>query len=87
MWYLKKIRIYFHEIGYGCSDHASWSKAGYKSTFSFESLFEDHSPYIHTTEDTVEHIDFGHVAEFVKAVVGWGIEMCEGNGGVAVDEL
>jgi leucyl aminopeptidase len=61
--------------GYGCSDHVSWTKLGYASAFVFESEFEDHSPYIHTSGDTVENISFEHMSEFVKLVLGWGVEL------------
>ena len=61
--------------GYACSDHASWTKAGVPSAFTFEGPFEKHSPFIHTTKDTVEHINFDHMAAFCRVVVGFAIEM------------
>ncbi|KAJ3313132.1 Leucine aminopeptidase 1 [Blyttiomyces sp. JEL0837] len=63
------------KCGYACSDHASWTKAGYTSAFSFEADFDDHSPYIHTTNDDVSHISFSHVAKFSKIVVAFAVEM------------
>ncbi|KAI9327293.1 hypothetical protein BDR26DRAFT_909595 [Obelidium mucronatum] len=57
------------------ADHASWTKAGYSSIFTFEGEFKDHSPFIHTVEDTVENIDFGHVVHFVRVVLGFVVEM------------
>lgn len=48
---------------------------GYPSAFTFESAFKDHSPYIHTTDDSTKHISFEHMQEFVKLVLGWGIEL------------
>ena len=39
--------------GYGCSDHASWTLAGFTASFPFESRFGDHSPFIHTANDTL----------------------------------
>ena len=68
------IDLAYTECGYACSDHASWTKHGVPAAFAFEGPFEDHSPYIHTTDDTVDHIDFDHVAEFVKSVIGFVIE-------------
>ncbi|KAG8902256.1 Leucine aminopeptidase 1 [Tulasnella sp. 408] len=38
------------KCGYACSDHASWSKAGYRSAFSIESSFENSNHYIHSTK-------------------------------------
>ncbi|KAH6559990.1 hypothetical protein BASA50_006629 [Batrachochytrium salamandrivorans] len=63
------------KCGYACSDHATWNKAGVPAVFTFEAPFADHSPYIHTSSDTVEHIDFAHMAEFVKAVIGFTVEL------------
>lgn len=61
--------------GYACSDHATWTKAGIPSVFSFEGAFKDHSPFIHTVQDTTEHIDFTHMTAFVKTAIGFAIEM------------
>lgn len=61
--------------GYGCSDHVSWTKLGYASAFVFESSFKDHSPYIHTSDDSIKHISFEHISEFVKLVLGWAVEL------------
>eukprot|EP00842_Homolaphlyctis_polyrhiza_P002931 jgi/Hompol1/3639/HPOL_000271-RA len=63
------------KCGYACSDHASWTKAGVPAVFTFEAPFGDSSPFIHTTDDTVEHIDFEHMSEFVKGVIGFAVEM------------
>ncbi|KAJ3110257.1 Leucine aminopeptidase 1 [Phlyctochytrium bullatum] len=68
------------KCGYACSDHASWTKAGYASAFTFEAAFEDHSPYIHTTNDDVSHIDFEHVAKFSEVVVAFAVEMSLAHG-------
>lgn len=38
------------KCGYACSDHASWSKAGYRSAFSIESSFENSNHFIHSTK-------------------------------------
>lgn len=50
-------------------DHSSWTKAGIPSSFSFEGAFDKQSPYIHSDEDVVEHIDFEHMRAFIKTVV------------------
>ncbi|KAI8910192.1 hypothetical protein EDD86DRAFT_190055 [Gorgonomyces haynaldii] len=65
----------YTKCGYACSDHASWTKVGIPSTFSFEGPFEKSSPFIHTTQDTVAHINFEHMAEFVKAVIAFAVEL------------
>lgn len=38
------------ECGYACSDHASASKAGYRSAFVIESSFEMSDDHIHTSD-------------------------------------
>ncbi|KAJ3167806.1 hypothetical protein HK101_011704 [Irineochytrium annulatum] len=63
------------KCGYACSDHASWTKAGYQSTFTFEAEFDDHSPYIHTTNDDVSHISFPHIAKFSRVALAFAVEM------------
>jgi leucyl aminopeptidase len=65
----------YTKCGYGCSDHASWTRAGYKAAFTFEGPFADHSPYIHTTNDDVSTVSFKHMAEFVKLAISFAVEM------------
>lgn len=63
------------KCGYGCSDHASWNNGGFRSAFPFEGEFKDSSPYIHGKEDTVDHIDFDHLKEFVKLAISYAVEL------------
>ncbi|KAI3652256.1 hypothetical protein MP228_003559 [Amoeboaphelidium protococcarum] len=63
------------KCGYGCSDHASWNKAGYKSAFPFEGHFKESSPYIHTSRDTVANIDFEHMSSFVITGMSFVLEL------------
>lgn len=43
-----------YTCGYGCSDHASWTNAGYPAAMMFEAGDPDGAfPYIHTTGDTL----------------------------------
>lgn len=42
--------------GYGCSDHASWTKAGYRSAYPSEASFGQKNPYIHTDNDLFDHL-------------------------------
>lgn len=67
------------QCGYGCSDHASWTKAGYPSAFTFESLFDDHSPYIHSPNDDISHISFEHMSHFVRLAIAFGVELSLSN--------
>ncbi|KAL0254298.1 Leucine aminopeptidase 1 [Diplodia seriata] len=61
--------------GYACSDHASATDAGFPSAYIFESPDEYESPYIHTTQDTISTVDFGHVLNHAKAGLGFVYEL------------
>jgi len=61
--------------GYGCSDHASWNKYGYPSSFPFEAQFSNRSPFIHTSADTIENMSIEHAQEFVKLGLSFVVEM------------
>jgi len=61
--------------GYGCSDHASWNRYGYPSSFPFEAQMRNSNPSIHTTSDTLDKIDLNHAKEFVKLGVAFVIEL------------
>ncbi|KAF2713904.1 Zn-dependent exopeptidase [Pleomassaria siparia CBS 279.74] len=63
------------KCGYGCSDHASASKAGYPSAFVFESAFEDDNKAIHTANDTIDKLSFDHMIEHGKLTVGFAYEL------------
>lgn len=65
--------------GYACSDHASANRNGFPSTFLFETPFGNHNPHIHTPNDTMEYVDFGHVAEHVKVTSGFLYELAHHN--------
>lgn len=56
------------QCGYGCSDHASWTKYGYPSVMPFESLLGQDSPVIHSSSDTVTQTGFSwaHSLEYAK---------------------
>ncbi|KAM0276164.1 hypothetical protein ACHAQH_007016 [Verticillium albo-atrum] len=61
--------------GYECSDHASATRNGFPSAFIFESAFENSNGFIHTANDTIEKVDFGHVYEFAKLAVAAAYEL------------
>src|SRR5688572_14351517 len=45
------------KCGYGCSDHASWNKVGYRSAFPFETVFSKSNSKIHTNQDVLSRLD------------------------------
>ncbi|KAJ2059524.1 hypothetical protein GGI17_004345 [Coemansia sp. S146] len=61
--------------GYGCSDHASWNTAGYRSAMAFESDELEGNTYIHSPRDTIETLDFDHMLEFSKLAVAFAYEV------------
>jgi len=65
--------------GYACSDHASWTFAGYRSTFPFETPFGQRNPYIHSTQDTISKLDANHWLEFAKLGLSFLVELSATN--------
>jgi leucyl aminopeptidase len=66
------------QCGYACSDHASWSKAGYRSSFTIESAFENSNHHIHSANDRIDvssEFSFKHALEFSKLAVAFAIEL------------
>ena len=41
----------------------------------FESEMEYENPYIHTAQDTINRVDFTHMVEHAKLVVGFVVEL------------
>jgi bacterial leucyl aminopeptidase len=69
------LKVTHDTCGYGCSDHASWNKAGYRSAMPHEAKIKDTSPYIHTSQDKFTTIDFSVLTEFVKLAVSLVVEL------------
>jgi len=66
------------KCGYACSDHASWGKAGYPSSFSIESSFENSNQHIHSGNDRIDispEFSFDHMLEFSKFAVAFAVEL------------
>jgi len=61
--------------GYGCSDHASWTKAGYASCFPFEASFGNLNNKIHTDQDLLAILNLNHGLEFCKVALGFVVEL------------
>jgi len=51
------------------SDHYSFWQVGYPAVYVGED-WEDHTPYIHTTNDTINTLNMPYFTEYAKAVVG-----------------
>ncbi|MCJ8270185.1 MAG: M20/M25/M40 family metallo-hydrolase, partial [Psychrosphaera sp.] len=47
--YLPSISYGYDSCGYGCSDHASWTSAGYPASMPFETRMSQYNPRIHSS--------------------------------------
>lgn len=67
------------ECGYGCSDHASWTKKGYPSAMAFETTFDGMNHQIHTDRDTLATSggDASHSVPFAKLAVAFAVELAK----------
>ncbi|KAL2837751.1 hypothetical protein BJX68DRAFT_249561 [Aspergillus pseudodeflectus] len=63
------------KCGYACSDHTSASKYGYPSAMATESRMEHSNKHIHTTGDSIEHLNFDHMLEHARLTVGFAYEL------------
>lgn len=54
-----------------CSDHASWHKYGYSSSFPYESKLREGNPFIHTKRDTIRN--FNNNGEHAKIFAQLGL--------------
>jgi leucyl aminopeptidase len=81
--YLPGVRRNTVRCGYGCSDHASWTKAGYPASAAFESAFDDMNHKIHTAEDTLANSggSAAHSVNFAKLGLAFAVELGESAGG------
>lgn len=61
--------------GYACSDHASWTSAGYASTFPFESPTNEMNPNIHSVRDTLDILDADFGLHFAKLALSFAVEL------------
>jgi len=65
-----------HSCGYGCSDHASYYRAGYPSSSIFE---PQTNPQIHTTQDDLPLVQWGQTLEYIKLGLAVVIELSFGG--------
>lgn len=63
--------------GYACSDHASWTKDGFKSVMPFEAEMNSDNPDIHSANDTMENISLEHMTSYAKLGVAFAVELAE----------
>jgi leucyl aminopeptidase len=72
-----KIKHQRDRCGYACSDHASWSKAGYPAVLPFEAKNKDRNRQIHSKKDTLAHSkgEARHAVHFAKIALAYAVEL------------
>jgi len=75
--YLPQLTVGYDICGYGCSDHASWTAAGYAASLPFESSDANFNRTLHTPNDTVA--SFGsqadHALKFAQLTLAYAVEL------------
>lgn len=69
-----KVPVDYTKCGYACSDHASWTNAGFTATAAFESSFDDMNPYLHTANDTMEHVSLDNLVNYTKLALAYVVD-------------
>jgi len=67
------------KCGYGCSDHASWTKYGFRSAFIFEATFAQKNPYIHTANDLLSYLNLRRGFQIGQIAIGFLVEIAGGS--------
>jgi len=69
--------------GYACSDHASWTNNGFRSSLPFEAEINDSNPFIHTEGDTLANSggNVDHSMKFVRLATAYVGELAKGGFG------
>src|SRR5215217_4111008 len=67
--------------GYACSDHASWTNAGFAASIPFEALMGQHNNLIHTSGDTLAKSgnNANHALKFAKIAGAYMAELAKGT--------
>jgi len=65
------------QCGYGCSDHASWTQAGYPAARPAETSKRPLPNRInmHSTRDTLATVNYNHMLEYAKLAIGFVVEL------------
>lgn len=77
--YVPQFPVARDRCGYACSDHASWTRAGYPAVLPHEATLATGNPNIHTARDTlsVSGNNANHAAKFAKLAVAYTVEMAQ----------
>jgi leucyl aminopeptidase len=77
--YLPELSVIDETCGYACSDHASWTQAGYRSVFPFEAATKAMNGKIHTPEDLISYSNNSahHASHFARLATAFMIEIAK----------
>ena len=75
--YLPGLSWGYDRCGYACSDHASWTNAGFPASMPFEAKKADMNGRIHTANDTISRSNgnANHAAKFAKMGISFVVEL------------
>ncbi|MBM7113457.1 M20/M25/M40 family metallo-hydrolase [Archangium primigenium] len=78
--YLPTLTYTQFNCGYGCSDHASWTSAGFPASMPFEATINTDNKKIHTPEDTLTYMGgtADHSVKFAKLGAAFMAEVAKG---------
>lgn len=66
------------DCGYACSDHASWTAAGFPTAYPFEAKNGEDNPNIHSTRDTLAAMGgAAHAAKFARLAAAAAVELAK----------
>lgn len=79
--YLPTLTKTTSSCGYACSDHASWTNAGFAASIPFEALMSQYNPYIHSVNDTIARSgdNANHALKFAKVAAVYVAELAKGS--------
>ncbi|MBS1959722.1 MAG: M20/M25/M40 family metallo-hydrolase [Bdellovibrionales bacterium] len=72
-----KVKWSTDKCGYACSDHASWTKAGYAAIMPFEATMKNDNKDIHTVRDVIQKLDFKFGLHFAKLGLAFLTELAK----------
>lgn len=87
--YLPSLSVAYTPCGYGCSDHVSWTDAGYRASFPFEARINpvEDNPNIHSAYDTWANANgpgssdqAEHAIKFTRLALAYAMEMAGEDG-------
>ncbi|GHG73385.1 M20/M25/M40 family metallo-hydrolase [Comamonas sp. JC664] len=80
-YFSSEIRWTTTSCGYACSDHASWTTAGFAASMPFEAPLSLSNPNIHTTRDTLANSggNANQSLKFAKLATAYLAELAKGS--------